>query len=417
MKILCLVDKYYPDSSANTICCDHIANYFKSLGHVVDFVAIKNNIDDKDYDKINNSNVIKIDTYNNALLKKYGKKYNAKKWLDFPWLFRKFWGVIQKIKMLKRPSTQFISLDTVDYDSVYSKIAKINKHYDLMFSFSMPFAFNVVAKELLKRNLADKWYPIFLDAFVYNKCLKKSKIKYRQKLAIKTLSKSTKIFMVKGILEENLNNNFNPEYHNKIQEIYIPMLTKNSLPTVKKEDSSNINLVYAGAFYADIRRPHEMLDILSLLPKKINIKVFGYGCENIVKEKAKQFNQSKLFIGGTITHQQCLEEIAKSDILINLGNSITNQMPSKIFEYISFGKPIINFYFCKEDMCLQVLKNYPLCININLTNYTQKDIENLKDFITKNCHTQLTFDQATKNLQDYKVDVIAKKIYEAVTNE
>mgnify|MGYP003308474485 CR=1 FL=1 len=31
---------------------------------------------------------------------------------------------------------------------------------------------------------------------------------------------------IKGILEENLNNNFNPEYHNKIQEIYITKQNK-----------------------------------------------------------------------------------------------------------------------------------------------------------------------------------------------
>ena len=34
----------------------------------------------------------------------------------------------------------------------------------------------------------------------------------------------------------------------------------------------------------------------------------------------------------------------EADILVNIGNSIDNQMPSKIFEYISTGKPILNFY-------------------------------------------------------------------------
>ena len=413
MKVLCLVDKYFPDSSANTICADNIANFFKAKGHQFDFLAIKNSADDLDYAVYNGSNIIKIGTYYDDVLKKYGKKYNAKSWMELPWFFRKIRSFFQRLKSITRISTGYSSLDVLDYNGLYKKITKINKHYDCLITFCMPFAFQVVGKELMKRGIADRWYPIFLDAFVYNKCLAISKINYRKKVAKKVLKKANHIFMVDGIVGENKKQCFNPEYHKKVTEIYIPMLKEVSLPKIEKT-TKKTNLVYAGLFYRDIRNPEKMLNILSRLSSECEIKLFGQGCEDIVDEKKKLFDKSTINLGGLISHEECLNEISKADFLINLGNSITNQMPSKVFEYISFGKPIINFYFTEEDMCLKVFKSYPLAFNINVNNYTEEDVKNLNKFIYENKGKLLNYKEATKNLEDYKVENIAEKIYRII---
>lgn len=39
----------------------------------------------------------------------------------------------------------------------------------------------------------------------------------------------------------------------------------------------------------------------------------------------------------------------KADFLLNIGNKVVNQLPSKVLEYISTGKPIINVY--KDEKC------------------------------------------------------------------
>ena len=414
MKILCLVDKYHPDSSANTVCCDNIAEYFKSNGHQVDIATIKWNVDDKDYEVYNGSNIIKLDTYWIGILKKKGKKYNARKWSDFPWLFRKVNSFIQKVKCVFRNTyTNFMSLDCIDYNYVMTAIQKISNHYDALITFTMPAAFQVIGRELMKRNIADHWYPFFLDAFVYNKALKKSKINYRKKLMKNTLEKATHIFMVDGIKSENLKHKYNPEYHNKTTEVFIPMIKEMCLPEIKK-DNNKTTLIYAGIFYKELRNPEKMLDVLSCLTDNEEINIFSKCCEDVLEEKKALFTGCKININGMIPHKECLEEISKADILINLGNTVTNQMPSKILEYISFGKPIVNFYFTEEDMCLPILKNYPLVFNINLNNYTKEDIEDLKIFIKNNKGVKLNFDEATKNLVDYRVENIAEKIYKVM---
>lgn len=414
MKILCFVDKLYPDSSANTVCCDNIAEYFKSKGHQVDIATIKWNVNDKTYDVYNGSNIIKLDTYWIDILKKKGKKHNATKWSDFPWLFRKFNSLIQKIKCIFRNSyTNFTSLDCINYNKILKNIQKINNHYDALITFTMPAAFQVIGNELMKRNLADKWYPLFLDAYVYNKALDINKINYRKRLMKRILKNASHIFMVEGIKGENLKNGFNPDYHNKTTEIHIPMVKKHKLPEVRK-NTNKIVLIYAGLFYKDLRNPEKMLDILSKLENNCEIKLFSKVCEDIVENKKHLFTECQLITNGLISHEECIKEIAKADILINLGNSITNQMPSKILEYISFGKPILNFYFTEEDMCLPVLRKYPIVLNINVNNYSETDVEEIKKFINNNKGVKLSFDEATKNLMDYRVDNIAEKIYKEI---
>ena len=58
------------------------------------------------------------------------------------------------------------------------------------------------------------------------------------------------------------------------------------------------------------------------------------------------------------------EAYDRTDVLINIGNSVLNQMPSKIFEYISSGKPIINVFKSPDCPTLKYLTRYPLALNL-----------------------------------------------------
>jgi len=414
MKILCLVDRYYPDSSANTICCDNIAEILKEKGHSVDFLAIKNSPDDKDFDIYNGSNVIKIETYQHRLLRKYGEKYHANKWMDFPWAFRRFHGVLQKVKIPFKPlTTGLVSLDTLNVKDIIKKVISVGNHYDCLITYSMPFEFILVSKKLIEAKVAEAWYPIFLDSYVNNEILSKRKLSFRKRLAEKTLEKANHIFMVDGIIKGNVKKGFNPEYHKKTTEIFIPMLKKFE---IKKAEQKPIKttICYCGGFYRDIRNPKKMLKILSGLDETIKIKWLGHGCEDIVKKELENFKGASFEIMGRVPHEKCVQEMVDADLLINLGNTVSNQMPSKIFEYIGMGKPIINFYFNEQDMCLPILEKYPLGLNINLNNSSEKDIETLSKFIKENKGKQLSYEEATKNLEDYKIENVAKTILDII---
>ncbi len=47
---------------------------------------------------------------------------------------------------------------------------------------------------------------------------------------------------------------------------------------------------------------------------------------------------------GLVDTNEIKTVLADADILVNVGNAVAEVKPSKTFEYISTGKPIVNFY-------------------------------------------------------------------------
>lgn len=155
------------------------------------------------------------------------------------------------------------------------------------------------------------------------------------------------------------------------------------LPPLRKECERDkyfrfdtINCVYAGSFYEDIRNPDYMLKtFVELTNKKIILNLFSQGCENIVKNYANTYN--------VILHELVsLDELQKvynsADILVGVGNSVKDFLPSKTFEYIATRLPIIFFNY--PDVHNNVLDEYPACIQIDMSTPVSTNIEMIVNF-------------------------------------
>lgn len=75
--------------------------------------------------------------------------------------------------------------------------------------------------------------------------------------------------------------------------------------------------------------------------------------------------------------------ISSADFLINFGNNNTHMTPCKIFEYMSYGKPIISVSPIKDEPSSRYLEKYPLSLIIKeYENNVADDIEKLKNFVS-----------------------------------
>ena len=79
---------------------------------------------------------------------------------------------------------------------------------------------------------------------------------------------------------------------------------------------------------------------------------------------------------------------SEADILVNIGNSNADFTPSKTFEYIVTGKPIVNFYYNYPD---KTLENYPNVLQIQNFNKCIH-IRELEDFILSYCNLEIDMD-------------------------
>ena len=158
----------------------------------------------------------------------------------------------------------------------------------------------------------------------------------------------------------------------------------------KHHEGPDIRCVFAGNIYGNIRNPDYTFRLFQNLGEDIRLDLYGKMPET-VKDRAEAAGHR---VHGPKSLDEIRSVLEEADFLINIGNSMRNQVPSKIFEYISHGKPIVNI--CKNRDCpsLPYLQKYPYALNL----FEDEDIleeqkQMLKTFLTGNCGAQAAAEQ------------------------
>ncbi len=125
-----------------------------------------------------------------------------------------------------------------------------------------------------------------------------------------------------------------------------------------------IRIVHTGDIYLPIRdiRPFvEALNEINRLNEHYKDKViFSFVGEIKDLEHLKELKKiENVEILGKKTYKECEEIIEKSDVLLLIGNKGVKRIPSKVFEYISYSKPIITILGEKEEPLLKIFKEIP----------------------------------------------------------
>lgn len=180
-----------------------------------------------------------------------------------------------------------------------------------------------------------------------------------------------------------------------------------------------IDFIYTGAFYPEIRNPQRTLEILYRLSQsngKIRIHLFSRGCDEIVERYLKKM-PDQLIYHGYQSKSKVMAAVQSSAFLINIGNTTSNQVPSKILEYISTGKPIINFYSVDHDLCNEYLMSYPYCLLLNVNDNPEILAQQLSEFVSLNTGKQASFDHLMSLYEAYTPLTLGHKIIDIIMHK
>ena len=180
------------------------------------------------------------------------------------------------------------------------------------------------------------------------------------------------------------------EFFQKYAVVNFPLLTRPVIKASKKEEKSKTRLVYAGTLYKQLRNPEFLLNILVELSKKIEMEAVFLGggdCEDLLNKAERDSNGVVKYLGMQ-PHDTAIQYIASADVLLSIGNVESPMAPSKIYEYMATGKPIIHVYTYEKDPCLEPLNLYGNAVLINKC--VNIDYKVLLDFI--NSSKVLDFD-------------------------
>ncbi len=174
---------------------------------------------------------------------------------------------------------------------------------------------------------------------------------------------------------------FGDKFSSKSHESDLPVL----LHRVRHEEScTNHSFIYAGLFDKKYRSPEYLLSVLKEFENRIDYTFYFYSkgdCEEMIANNAKECQSIKKM--GYVEQHVLDTAIYNASILVSIGNSVSNSIPSKLISYISFKKPIIHFSYHENDICNEYLAKYPLALIINQNNPVDVSCRQILSFIEK----------------------------------
>ena len=161
-------------------------------------------------------------------------------------------------------------------------------------------------------------------------------------------------------------------------------LSHSHLYNINKQNKNKIIFSFFGQLYKNLRTPDGLLYMLQSLINSDNkfkeiIELHFYGDHTPCLDSFNNYKslEDNIVFHGMLNKEKVLLAMSKSDVLINIGNNTTYQLPSKIVEYVAFSKPIINIISIDNDSSKIYLKDFSFVFNYKI----KDDIGNIKNFI------------------------------------
>lgn len=190
-------------------------------------------------------------------------------------------------------------------------------------------------------------------------------------------------------------------FFNKVKFLDIPGIVPPDKRVIEENytKKDKINLLYSGVLYLPDRDPSALIETLneSKYAERIHLMFFSVGEDGI--EKAKKALEN--FKGSYLIHPYIekikLDSVAfYCDILINIGGPNPRMVPSKIFEYMALGKPIISTYYIDDEASLAYLSSYPLSLCVDIRKPQENNVHQLDYFISTCLGEKVSFDEVEK---------------------
>lgn len=151
------------------------------------------------------------------------------------------------------------------------------------------------------------------------------------------------------------------EVRGKMRVLGFPAL----VPMPDPAPHEGLRCTFCGSLYPGLREPNFALALFAALnDPELTLTMAGRGWKSFsaATKAAGQILGSRLVLPGPLPPAEAAALEQDADVLLNLGNTRDEQMPSKIFAFLGSGKPILHLAASDTDPTLPYLARYPLAL-------------------------------------------------------
>ena len=393
MNILFVTQRFFPHGDATSVIVRNIAEELCKRGNAVTVLALCIFKEDCQFCKLGEIN---IQNYYSSGLKTIGQIRKEMANNPIQALLELTGKVSSKIRMKTIRKYKLYSMHPNlinDYKKAIKEITT-KKIYDLCIATLLPLegvysAINYCPQEtMIGLYQLDTYWNNLLFPYKYSS----KRLIYEKRL----IQECSFILTTPQIYE--INTRIDKTSFDQLIPVEFPMVKETTKDSIKFGINDGlIHCAFVGTLYRDIRPPRNAIQkIAKINNPNIIFDFYGFGQELITELAEYSSAKDRIKLHGSVSSEIAEEIELKSDFLVNIDNTVISQVPSKIFEYISTGKPIINFYFNSDSTILNYLKNYPLCINILMDGRADSSTEAMELYILENKGKTIPF----KNIKE-----------------
>lgn len=390
--VLIVSGSYFPYATANAVCVKKFEDILKKEGHRVIYCNRKHDIYEPDFQVKDGTEIFTVGKNSDL----FYQTIQRLKGLDLPnymhncfdWAYRCF-RMFMKLRNIGKSSLKLRCKATKHYIERYAhEIVEIveREEVDMVMSVSMPFDSHKAVKCALdimseKGIQGPKWVVYSIDAYWSKAGIPPAEVPIK-KSEEKEIFDTCDMIIFLDTIEKDYSGKEYDDVRGKMRSLPLPLFDLK--PQFDYRDGitpskEGKDVVFTGTIYDNYTTVDEIADII----RKSNDTRAHYHFMGKIYPKslavldglAKEF-PDRIHIYGRKSYEYAKGSMQRGDILLNLANDNSNQIPSKIFEYIATCKPIINVYRQSNDIGAMYLEKYPLAFNFNVNDFDQ----NIKEF-------------------------------------
>ncbi len=254
------------------------------------------------------------------------------------------------------------------------------RSYDAMVSSSHPFTDHLVALRLKRRWPQLRWLVDIGDPFCFADDMPLNNFRlYRrrnQRMEQIVFETADRVAVTNERTKQRYEEVFGPDACRNVHVIG-PAIPASFLEAPAfAEDSpfppDSVNVVFTGNLINPVRRPQELMSWMDKVARrwaesyqrKLVFHLFGDSIEGLrTVAQAAGVHNGNVQCHGSVPRPKAAAALHAAQFVLNCGNVTDYQLPSKVYEYMATGKPIINVVFNRQDPSIAALKPYPHVIH------------------------------------------------------
>lgn len=310
------------------------------------------------------------------------------------WLIR----LLLLLKLPIYPYTQRLSSKRI-----YKKCTKIleYEHFDMVVAQNNPEESVMVGTMLKQIGYIDRLMIIFWDA-IYGKLPRRvipKKFAFRKQFEAENKIAEYADILVSLYPLKAFHNQYGdvPNALGKRFYLGIPSVThpkqmgESSYKHVIKEDK--INMLYSGTIF----RSEYVAYIVELLNKtkyaeRINLIFFSRGVPESDFDNYKTNFKGSMCFSGWIPINDLLSLYPNVDYFLSFPGNPT-AIRSKVYEYMSYGKPLVLLYDDDNDVNVSTFSRYPACLSLDQRCASEKHILQIEEYLLQTKNVIVPFEQ------------------------